>query len=203
MTEYSHHPHSTAAIIIHKATVLGTLWNENSTDLRCREQARKGVQERLNVEDDMKAANQLRERIQVESVANRDSKKTFRGHILLVEDDPLLAKLELSWLTTQGYVVTLVENGELALDSLHETIPDLVLLDLDLPGAVSGWDVLRALRAYAGTSTTPVLLTSAEAAAQKHLRTRGETRSTLDHLPKPYPIQTLLKRIERMLGMTP
>lgn len=127
----------------------------------------------------------------------------FRGHILLVEDDPLLARLELNWLTVQGYVVTLVENGELALDSLHETIPDLVLLDLDLPGTIDGWDVLKALRSYAGTSTTPVLLTSAESAARRRLRSRGETRSTLDHLPKPYPIQTLLKRIERMLNMTP
>ena len=102
-----------------------------------------------------------------------------------------------------GYVVTSVENGELALNTLREIVPDLVLLDLDLPGAVDGWDVLKALRAYAGTSTTPVLLTSAEATAQKHLRTRGETRSTLDHLPKPYHIPTLLKRIEHMLSTSP
>ena len=126
-----------------------------------------------------------------------------RKHILLVEDDALLARLESGILTAHGYTVTRVESGEMALNTLHEITPDLVLLDLDLPGTVSGWDVLRALRAYSGTSTTPVLLTSAEATAQKHLRTRGEARSTLDHLPKPYPIQTLLKRIERMLGMTP
>jgi DNA-binding response OmpR family regulator len=125
--------------------------------------------------------------------------RTFRGHILLVEDDPSLARLEVGFLMAHGYIVTLVEDGELALTTLREIIPDLVLLDLDLPGTASGWDVLKALRAYAGTSTTPVLLTSAEATAQKQLRTRGETRSTLDHLPKPYPIQTLLKRIERML----
>lgn len=126
-----------------------------------------------------------------------------RKHILLVEDDALLARLESGILTAHGYTVTRVESGEMALNTLHEITPDLVLLDLDLPGTVSGWDVLRALRTYSGTSTTPVLLTSAEATAQKHLRTRGEARSTLDHLPKPYPIQTLLKRIERMLGMTP
>lgn len=157
----------------------------------------------MNVEDDMTAANQMQEQTQGELATDRELDKTYRGHILLVEDDPLLAKLEMSWLTTHGYVVTLVENGERALTTLHETTPDLILLDLDLPGTVSGWDVLNALRAYANTSLTPVLLTSAEAEAQKHLRTRGETRSTLDHLPKPYPIQTLLKRIERMLSMTP
>ena len=147
----------------------------------------------------MNAAGSIRERTQ----PIQGETGAARRHILLVEDDALLARLESGILTAHGYTVTRVESGELALNALRETIPDLILLDLDLPGTVNGWDVLKALRTYAGTSTTPVLLTSAEATAQKHLRTRGETRSTLDHLPKPYPIQALLKRIERMLGMTP
>jgi len=157
----------------------------------------------MNVEDNMTAANQTRERPFAGLIMDKQEGTTFRGHILLVEDDALLARLEAGILTTYGYVVTSVENGELALNTLREIVPDLVLLDLDLPGTVNGWDVLKALRAYAGTSATPVLLTSAEATAQKRLRTRGETRSTLDHLPKPYHIPTLLKRIERMLSMTP
>jgi DNA-binding response OmpR family regulator len=157
----------------------------------------------MNLEDDMTAANQTRERPFAGLIMDEKKGKTFQGHILLVEDDTLLATLEAGVLTAYGYVVTQVENGELAISILRELVPDLVLLDLDLPGAVNGWDVLKALRAYAGTSTTPVLLTSAEATAQKRIRTRGETRSTLDHLPKPYLIPTLLKRIERMLHMTP
>ena len=131
------------------------------------------------------------------------TKRILPEHILLVEDDTSLARLEAGFLTAHGYIVTVVESGELALTTLDETTPDLVLLDLELPGEVNGWDVLKALRTYAGTSATPVLLTSAETTAQTHLRTHGESRSTLDHLSKPYPIQTLLKRIERMLGMTP
>ncbi len=157
----------------------------------------------MNVEDDMTAANQTRERSHAGLSMDQQKGKTFRGHILLVEDDALLARLEAGILTAYGYVVTLVESGELALNTLREIVPDLVLLDLDLPGTMNGWDVLKALRAYAGTSSTPVILTSAEATAQRHLRTRGETRSTLDHLPKPYLIPTLLQRIERMLSMTP
>jgi len=147
----------------------------------------------------MQVANALRERSQLA----QDEAKASHAHILLVEDDTSLARLESGILTAHGYMVTRVESGELALKALHKTIPNLVLLDLDLPGAVNGWDVLRALRAHTDTSMTPVLLTSAEATAQKRLRTCGETRLTLDHLPKPYPIQTLLKRIERMLSMTP
>lgn len=151
----------------------------------------------------MSTASMMRERIDAWPTRESIMGRTFQGHILLVEDDASLARLEAGLLMARGYIVTLVENGELALNVLREVVPDLVLLDLDLPGAVNGWDVLKALRAYAGTSATPVLLTSAEATAQKHLRTRGEARSTLDHLPKPYPVQLLLKRIERMLDMTP
>lgn len=151
----------------------------------------------------MSAANMMREHIDAELTLPGARGQTFQGHILLVEDDASLAQLEANFLMARGYIVTPVENGELALNVLREVVPDLVLLDLDLPGAVNGWDVLQALRAYAGTSATPVLLTSAETTAQKHLRTRGEARATLDHLPKPYPVQLLLKRIERMLDMTP
>jgi len=76
----------------------------------------------------------------------------------------------------------------------------LVLLDLDLSGTINGWDVLQMLRTY---SRTPVLLTSAESSVNRQIRFRGETRSTLDLLPKPFLMQTLLKRIERMLTIAP
>ncbi len=103
--------------------------------------------------------------------------------ILVVEDDTSLASL-----------------GELAILALQQAVPDLVLLDLDLSGSISGWEVLRVLRTY---SSTPVLLTSSASAVRQHIRNHGETRSTLDHLPKPYPMHTLLKRIERMLTIGP
>jgi len=151
----------------------------------------------------MRPANQTRERPFAGLSMEQQPVPTFRGHILLVEDDAVLSRLEAGILTAYGYVVTLVESGELALDSLREIVPDLVLLDLDLPGAMDGWDVLKALRADTGTSAIPVILTSAEATVQKQLRMTGESRSTLDHLPKPYLIPTLLQRIERMLTWHP
>ena len=120
--------------------------------------------------------------------------------ILLVEDDTSLARLEAGILSARGYAVAVATSGELAISALHQAIPDLVLLDLDLAGPVTGWDVFKALRRLA---RTPVLLTSAESAARRHMRTQGESRSTLDHLPKPYPMQALLRRIERMLAMEP
>jgi CheY-like chemotaxis protein len=120
--------------------------------------------------------------------------------ILLVEDDVSLANLEADILSARGYAVSIATSGEMAITALHQDIPDLVLLDLDLSGATTGWDVLKVLRSY---SSAPVLLTSAESTIRSYIRTQGESRSTLDHLPKPYPLQALLKRIERMLAITP
>ena len=120
--------------------------------------------------------------------------------ILVVEDDATLANLEAGILSAHGYMVAIARNGEMAITALQQALPDMVLLDLDLSGTITGWDVLQVLRTY---STTPVLLTSAESAVHRQIRSRGETRSTLDHLAKPYLIQTLLKRIERMLTIAP
>jgi DNA-binding response OmpR family regulator len=115
--------------------------------------------------------------------------------ILLVEDDLTLATLEADILTAHGYIVITAHSGELAITTLHRSIPDLVVLDLELIGNIQGWDVLQELRTL---SSIPVLITSSSATtARKYMR--GETRLTLDHLPKPYPMQTLLKRVKRML----
>ena len=121
-------------------------------------------------------------------------------HILVVEDDSSLANLEADILKAHGYIVAIVSNGEMAITVLEHHLPDLVLLDLDLSGTINGWDVLQILRTY---SSTPVLLTSAESAVNRQIRFRGETRSTLDLLPKPFLMQTLLKCIERMLMIAP
>jgi DNA-binding response OmpR family regulator len=121
-------------------------------------------------------------------------------HILVVEDDSSLANLEAGILKAHGYAVAIASNGEMAISALEHTLPDLVLLDLDLSGTINGWDVLQMLRTY---SRTPVLLTSAESSVNRQIRIRGETRLTLDLLPKPFLMQTLLKRIERMLTIAP
>jgi DNA-binding response OmpR family regulator len=118
----------------------------------------------------------------------------------VVEDDSALATLEAEFLRSHGYAVTTLPSGELAITALHLALPDLVVLDIELPGNVNGWQVLQALRTLAHT---PVLITSSSTVTvRQSMRNRGETRVTLDHLPKPFPIQTLLKRVKRMLPIT-
>jgi len=140
-------------------------------------------------------------------VPGRPTQETLEGtsrtiqRILVVEDDPTLATLESEILTAHGYIVVTVHSGELAITALRSAIPDLVVLDLELPGSIKGWEVLQMLR---DTASIPVLVTtSATTAVRQHIRSRGESRITLDHLPKPYPMQALLKRVKRMLMIAP
>lgn len=122
-------------------------------------------------------------------------------HILVVEDDSSLAHLEASFLAAHGYAVEVVNSGEQAEAVLGQRLPDLVVLDLELAGILNGWNVLQSLRKR---THIPVLLTtSLNPEVRRYLRSCEESRVTLDHLPKPYPMQALLKRIKRMLMITP
>lgn len=131
-----------------------------------------------------------------EPATQQERQRTLQ-RILVVEDDPTLATLEAEVLTAYGYIVVIVPNGELAIAALHTFFPDLVVLDLELAGPLNGGDILQVVRSHAAI---PVLFTSSSVqAVRRFIRSRDETRLTLDHLPKPYPIQTLLKRVNRML----
>ncbi len=121
--------------------------------------------------------------------------------VLIVEDDISLATLEAEVLTAHGFQVTVAGNGEQAITTLHQSIPDLVVLDLELPNALSGWDVLHVLRTL--TRIPVILATSSETDVRRYRHLQGETRLTLDYLPKPYPMQILLKRVRRILMIVP
>ncbi len=136
-------------------------------------------------------------RVFVNSPLKQPEQPKTSPRILVVEDDISLAHLEATFLAAHAYTVVIAGNGELAITTLNNFMPDLVVLDLELSGSMSGWDVLQVLRQI---TLAPVLLTtSLTLDMRKHLRTSGESRSTLDHLPKPYAMQTLLKCIKRML----
>jgi two-component system response regulator MtrA len=133
--------------------------------------------------------------------AKQSGEQKVLWRILVVEDDLSLANLEAGVLAAHGYAVTQVHNGEQALTALYQSTPDLVVLDFELSGDLTGLDVLQVLRLHA---SIPVLFTSSEETVlRKYMRASGETRSTLDHLCKPYSTQTLLLRVKRMLTIGP
>jgi DNA-binding response OmpR family regulator len=137
----------------------------------------------------------------VQTTAQWRTEQPERKQILLIEDDHTLAALEASILTAHGYSVKVIHHGGLAITEIQHAIPDLVVLDLELADSIDGWDVLQALRTNA---SIPVLITSSSAmAVRNYMHMNQESRLTLDHLPKPYPMQTFLKRVQRMLMIAP
>jgi two-component system KDP operon response regulator KdpE len=113
--------------------------------------------------------------------------------ILVVDDEPAIRRTLRANLAARGYDVVLAETGEEALAQATEQTPDLVILDLMLPG-MSGLEVCRSLRA---TVTMPILVLSA----------RGEERTKVqvldlgadDYLTKPFGMDELLARVRALL----
>lgn len=77
--------------------------------------------------------------------------------VLLVEDDPLLRKAAENALRRDGFRVLAAANGEEALKTVANEVPDLVLLDLVMPG-IQGYDVLRTLKGDPATAHVPVVI---------------------------------------------
>jgi len=114
--------------------------------------------------------------------------------ILLVEDDPHLAKGLQFNLEREGYEVFLVDNGASALDQLREKDFDLIVLDLMLPG-LGGLEVARTIRET--NIRFPILMLTAK--SSKKDREIGLQAGADDYLTKPFHLPELLLRIKGIL----
>lgn len=115
------------------------------------------------------------------------------GRILVVDDEPTLRETVGYNLRHAGLEVELAEDGQSALSAVRERPPDLVVLDVMLPG-MDGFQVLRALREE---STVPILLLSAR--GEEHDRVHGLELGADDYLTKPFAMRELLARVRAML----
>ena|SRR5689334_1851997 len=116
--------------------------------------------------------------------------------ILVVEDQDSIRSLIEALVSARGHKVVAVANGAKALDLAFQTPPDIVLLDLHLPGQFDGFDVCEKLRASPATKQTPIVIISArdDAAA----RTRATEAGATAFYGKPFSPTALLKEIERL-----
>lgn len=116
--------------------------------------------------------------------------------ILIVEDEPPIARMLSSTLETEGYAPTIVYTGEDAIDYVLREQPQLILLDLLLPG-IDGFDVVSAIRANARTTHIPVMVLSALDDA--NTKVRAFASQVDDYMTKPIDGLELLARIRRQL----
>lgn len=116
--------------------------------------------------------------------------------ILIVEDEFDIRELLEAYLTNEGYKVIAAEDGEEALERFHDGNPDLVLLDLLLPG-LDGFQVCRAIREE---SDLPVIMLTALGSEQSELK--GFDLRVDDYIAKPFSMPVLLRRVEAVLRRT-
>jgi DNA-binding response OmpR family regulator len=120
------------------------------------------------------------------------------AHVLVAEDDRKHAEILRRYLQSAGYRTTVTHDGATALDRARRLRPDLLLIDVMMPG-MDGLDLCEVLRRE---STVPVLMLTARTSEEDLLT--GLDRGADDYLTKPYRprellarIQTLLRRVER------
>lgn len=118
----------------------------------------------------------------------------MKAHILVVDDDTRIMNLLRRILAYEGYSVTIAPSGTEALDRSLERPPDLVVLDIMLPG-LDGLEVARRLRA-AGDRVPILMLTARDAVAD---RVQGLEIGADDYLVKPFAPEELVARVKALL----
>ena len=116
--------------------------------------------------------------------------------ILVVDDEPDITALVAYHLAREGYRVSTAATGQDALKSAREERPDVVVLDLMLPG-VSGYEVLRELRQRQDTAGVGVILLTAR--REEADRIKGLSLGADDYLTKPFSPQELTLRVAALL----
>ena len=116
-----------------------------------------------------------------------------KQRILIVDDDNNIAELISLYLTKECFETMIVNDGEEALRVFPEFKPNLVLLDLMLPG-MDGWQILQTLRT---AKQTPVICLTARDSVDD--RVRGLDSGANDYLVKPFSFSELLARVRAQL----
>jgi diguanylate cyclase (GGDEF)-like protein/PAS domain S-box-containing protein len=121
---------------------------------------------------------------------------TGKGRILAVDDTPDALIFLSELLEFEGYDVRATIDGEMAVRSAISDPPELMLLDIRMPG-MDGFEVCRRLRAHAGTRDVPVIFVSAHSETDKLLE--GFALGAVDFVTKPYRREELLVRVRTHL----
>ena len=117
--------------------------------------------------------------------------------VLIIDDDPGLRELIKINLEHEGYTVLQADNGALGINHVREHHPDMVILDVMMPG-MDGWDVCRQIRTF---SQIPVLMLTARSQSQDVVT--GLDSGADDYLGKPFNMDELNARIRALIRRVP
>ena len=121
----------------------------------------------------------------------------MNSRILVIDDDPSITRLLKRGLSYEGFKVQTAASGKEGLDVAREQPPDLIILDVMMPG-IDGMEVCRRLRA-ADSALPIIMLTARDAASDQVL---GLQTGADDYVIKPFTFEVLLARIKALLRRT-
>jgi len=120
----------------------------------------------------------------------------MRAKILIVDDDPDIINLVKTILEAEDYTVYSTESGEEALGEVSKLRPDLIILDIILPG-IDGYDTCKILKTDDHTSPIPVIILSIKCSVED--RIIGLNIGADDYITKPFDPGELTARVEAVL----
>ena len=127
------------------------------------------------------------------SYPKRGNLTMMKTKILLVDDDPNIRQLVNLYLEKEGFEVSMADRGDAALKAFRQSPPDLMLLDLMLPG-MDGWEVCREVRK---TSNLPIIMLTAK--DETFDKVLGLELGADDYIVKPFDMKELVARIKAVL----
>ncbi len=122
----------------------------------------------------------------------------YRKSILIVDDEPLNRKLLSGMLEAENYHLITAEDGESALGIINQQLPDIILLDIMMPG-MDGYEITRKLKSCPDTCSIPIILITALSAYDDKIK--GLEAGADEFLNKPVQTEELITRVQSLLRM--
>ena len=119
--------------------------------------------------------------------------------ILIVDDDPVILRLLKVNFEMEGFGVITAENGQAGVDAATQELPDIILLDVMMPG-MNGLEAAERLRSQSSTQQIPIVFVSAK--AQSVDVKAGLQAGAVDYVTKPFDPVELVEKVEGLLART-
>jgi PAS domain S-box-containing protein len=130
---------------------------------------------------------------------NKSEKDGLKQNILIVDDHPESLRLLSKLLSDRGYQVRPTQDGKLALKFARSTPPDLILLDIMMPG-LDGYQVCEQLKAAPETKDIPVIFISS--LNEVFDKVKAFSLGAIDYITKPFQIEELVARVESQMHLS-
>jgi len=121
----------------------------------------------------------------------------MNGRVVIIDDNPAIVEMLQRKLEKEDYEVIGCVESVKAMDVCLQQKPDLVVLDILMPGK-SGWDVMEELKSNATTASIPVIISTVKNRPED--MEKGEELKATDYIAKPYVFSDLLEKVQKILS---